>query len=133
MGVKPYAIASSVSLIIAQRLARRLCEKCKEPIDVPAEALLKEGFSKADVAEGITVYHPKGCNSCTNGYKGRVGIYQVMPVSETIGRIIMEGGNSMQIAEQAKAEGVADLRRSGLKKVMDGVTGLEEINRVTVD
>ena len=133
MGVKPYAIASSVSLIIAQRLARRLCSNCKEPVDVPAEALLKEGFTRADVEAGITVFHAKGCSQCTNGYKGRVGIYQVMPCTETIGRIIMEGGNSMQIAAQAKAEGVADLRQSGLKKVKDGLTSLEEINRVTVD
>jgi type IV pilus assembly protein PilB len=133
MGVKPYAIASSVSLIIAQRLARRLCSNCKEPVDVPAEALLKEGFTKADIESGVTVFSAKGCSQCTAGYKGRVGIYQVMPCSETIGRIMMEGGNSLQIAAQAKAEGVADLRQSGLKKVKDGLTSLEEINRVTVD
>jgi type IV pilus assembly protein PilB len=133
MGVKPYAIASSVSLIIAQRLARRLCSNCKEPIDIPAEALLKEGFTEADVESGITVYHAKGCSSCTNGYKGRVGIYQVMPCTEALGRIIMEDGNAMQIATQAKIEGVADLRMSGLKKVKDGLTSLEEINRVTVE
>jgi type IV pilus assembly protein PilB len=133
MGVKPYAIASSVSLIIAQRLARRLCSNCKEPVDIPAEALLKEGFTRADVEAGLTIFHAKGCSQCTGGYKGRVGVYQVMPCTETIGRIIMEGGNSMQIASQAKAEGVADLRQSGLKKVKDGLTSLEEINRVTVD
>jgi type IV pilus assembly protein PilB len=133
MGVKPYAIASSVSLIIAQRLARRLCDQCKEPIDVPAEALRKEGFTQADVDAGIEVYHAKGCSHCTNGYKGRVGIYQVMPVTETIGRIIMEGGNAMQIADQSRKEGVPDLRMSGLKKVKDGVTSLEEINRVTIE
>jgi type IV pilus assembly protein PilB len=133
MGVKPYAIASSVSLIIAQRLARRLCSNCKEVVDIPAEALLKEGFSKEQVDAGITVFSAKGCGQCTNGYKGRVGIYQVMQVSEALGRIIMEGGNAMQIAAQAKKEGVADLRASGLKKVKDGVTSLEEINRVTID
>jgi type IV pilus assembly protein PilB len=133
MGVKPYAIASSVSLIIAQRLARRLCSNCKEPVDIPAEALLKEGFTKADIEGGVTIFHAKGCSQCTAGYKGRVGIYQVMTCSETIGRIMMEGGNSMQIAAQAKAEGVADLRMSGLKKVKDGLTSLEEINRVTVE
>ncbi len=134
MGVKPYAIASSVSLIIAQRLARRLCGNCKEPIEIPHEALLKEGFTEADIASGgFTIFAAKGCSQCTNGYKGRVGIYQVMPCTETIGRIMMEGGNSMQIAAQAKAEGVADLRQSGLKKVKDGLTSLEEINRVTVD
>jgi len=133
MGVKPYAIASTVSLIIAQRLARRLCDNCKEPVDVPAEALLKEGFTQADVDEGLTILHAKGCSQCTNGYKGRVGIYQVMPVTETIGRIIMEDGNALQIAEQAKKDGVPDLRQSGLKKVKDGITSLEEINRVTID
>jgi type IV pilus assembly protein PilB len=133
MGVKPYAIASSVSLIIAQRLARRLCPNCKEPVDIPAEALLKEGFTRPDVEAGLTIYHAKGCSQCTAGYKGRVGIYQVMTCTESIGRIIMEGGNSMQIAAQAKKEGVADLRLSGLKKVKDGLTSLEEINRVTVD
>jgi type IV pilus assembly protein PilB len=133
MGVKPYAIASSVSLIIAQRLARRLCSNCKEPVDIPAEALMKEGFTQADIASGVTIFSAKGCNQCTNGYKGRVGIYQVMSVSETIGRIIMEGGNALQIAETAKKEGVADLRQSGLKKVKDGLTSLEEINRVTID
>jgi type IV pilus assembly protein PilB len=133
MGVKPYAIASTVSLIIAQRLARRLCDNCKEPIDVPAEALLKEGFTPADIKEGITVHAAKGCSACNGGYRGRVGIYQVMPVTETIGRIIMGGGNAMQIADQAKADGIADLRTSGLRKVKDGITSLEEINRVTID
>ena len=133
MGIKPYAIASSVSLIIAQRLARRLCAHCKQPIDVPKEALLKEGFTEADVDEGITVYSAEGCNQCNSGYKGRLGIFQVLPVSETIGRIIMEGGNSLQIADQAVAEGIPDLRQSGLKKVRDGLTSLEEINRVTID
>ena len=133
MGIKPYAIASTVSLIIAQRLARRLCPNCKQPIDVPKEALIKEGFSEKDVDEGITVYSAEGCNQCTNGYKGRLGLFQVLPVSEAIGRIIMEGGNSLQIADQATEEGIPDLRASGLKKVKDGLTSLEEINRVTID
>jgi type IV pilus assembly protein PilB len=133
MGVKPYAIASSISLIIAQRLARRLCDNCKEPVDIPNEALLKEGFTAADVEEGLTIFSAKGCNQCTNGYKGRVGVYQVMPVTETIGRIIMEDGNAMQIAEQARRDGIPDLRMSGLKKVKDGITSLEEINRVTIE
>ena len=133
MGVPPYNIASSVHLIIAQRLARKLCNQCKEAISIPKEALLKEGFTKENVAKGITVYHPKGCDQCNEGYKGRVGIYQVMPVSEAMGRIIMEGGNAMQLADQAKKEGVPDLRESGLKKVMDGVTSLDEVNRVTKD
>ncbi len=133
MGIKPYAIASTVSLIIAQRLARRLCQNCKKSIDVPKEALLKEGFSKADVKEGITIYAAEGCNQCNAGYKGRLGIFQVMPVTEAIGRIIMEDGNAMQIADQAAAENIPDLRQSGLKKVKDGFTSLEEINRVTID
>jgi type IV pilus assembly protein PilB len=133
MGVKPYAIASSVSLIIAQRLARKLCSNCKEPLDIPPEALLKEGFTRADIDAGMTIFTAKGCAQCTGGYKGRVGIYQVMPCSEQIGRIIMEGGNAIQIAEEAKKEGVTDLRTSALRKVKDGITSLEEINRVTIE
>ena len=133
MGIKPYAIASTVSLIIAQRLARRLCQNCKKPIEVPTEALLKEGFSKADVKEGVTIYSAEGCSQCNSGYKGRLGIFQVMPVTDAIGRIIMEDGNAMQIADQAAAENIPDLRQSGLKKVKDGLTSLEEINRVTID
>ena len=133
MGVKPYAIATSVSLIIAQRLARRLCEKCKEARDVPREALEKEGFEADDLDQGLTVFGPKGCKSCNGGYKGRVGIFQVMEVSEAMGRIIMEDGNAMQIADQAATEGVYDLRRAGLNKVKEGVTSLEEINRVTIE
>jgi type IV pilus assembly protein PilB len=133
MGVKPYAIATSVSLIIAQRLARRLCDNCKEVKDVPKEALEKEGFDAKDIENGLTVFGPKGCNSCNEGYKGRVGIFQVMEVSEAMGRIIMEGGNAMMIADQAAKEGVLDLRRAGLNKVKDGLTSLEEINRVTIE
>jgi type IV pilus assembly protein PilB len=133
MGVKPYAIATSVSLIIAQRLARRLCSTCKQPIDVPPEALRKEGFQDADIAAGIKVYAPKGCTSCTDGYKGRVGIYQVMPVTEELGRIIMADGNAIDIGDQAAKEGVWDLRRSGLEKVRQGVTSLDEINSVTLE
>jgi type IV pilus assembly protein PilB len=133
MGVKPYAIATSVSLIIAQRLGRRLCSHCKQPVDIPPEALLAEGFTKEDVESGLKLYAPKGCGNCTDGYKGRVGIYQVMPVTETIGRIIMEGGNAIDINDQAKKEGVWDLRKSGLKKVKDGMTSLEEVNAVTVE
>jgi type IV pilus assembly protein PilB len=133
MGVKPYAIATSVSLIIAQRLGRRLCSHCKQPVDIPAEALLAEGFTKEDVESGLKLYGPKGCGNCTDGYKGRVGIYQVMPVTEAIGRIIMEGGNAIDINDQARKEGVWDLRKSGLKKVKDGMTSLEEVNAVTVE
>ncbi|MFO1510858.1 MAG: type IV-A pilus assembly ATPase PilB [Steroidobacteraceae bacterium] len=133
MGVKPYAIATSCSLIIAQRLARRLCSQCKHLVDVPADALEKEGFSKEDVAAGIKIYGPKGCQACTDGYKGRVGIYQVLPVTEEIGRIIMEGGSAIDIGDAAKRMGVWDLRRSGLEKVRQGMTSLEEINSVTIE
>lgn len=132
MGVPPYNIASAVALIIAQRLARRLCPHCKRVEDIPREALLREGFTEEDLP-GLKIYGPVGCDQCTGGYKGRVGIYQVMPVSEAMGRIIMEGGNAMQLADQARREGIADLRQSGLKKVKDGITSLEEINRVTKD
>jgi type IV pilus assembly protein PilB len=132
MGVKPYAIATSVSLIIAQRLARRLCKSCKQVVDVPEEALLKEGFEAADIPT-LKIYGPQGCSSCSDGYKGRVGVYQVMPVTEAIGRIIMEDGNAMDIAEQARKEGVWDLRRSGLEKVKQGLTSISEINAVTVE
>ncbi len=133
MGVKPYAIATSVSLIIAQRLARRLCGNCKEVRDVPKEALLKEGFTSDEIDAGISIFGPVGCNQCNEGYKGRLGIFQVMEVSEAMGRIIMEGGNAMQISDQAAKEGVIDLRRAGLNKVKEGVTSLEEVNRVTIE
>jgi type IV pilus assembly protein PilB len=130
MGVPPFNIASAVTLIIAQRLGRRLCNNCKEPEDIPADALLEEGFTQEQIDDDLTIYKAVGCDSCTAGYKGRVGIYQVMPISEAMGRIIMEGGNSMMLADQAEKEGVADLRTSGLKKVAAGLTSLEEINRV---
>ena len=133
MGVKPYAIATSVSLIIAQRLARVLCNNCKEVKDIPREALEKEGFTAEEIESDLTIFGPKGCKQCNDGYKGRIGIFQVMEVSEAIARIIMEGGNSMQIADQAVAEGVINLRQSGLNKVKGGVTSLEEINRVTIE
>jgi len=134
MGVKPYAIATSVSLIIAQRLSRRLCNACKQPLDLPHDVLLKEGFSEEQIASSsFKIYKPVGCGQCTDGYKGRVGLYEVMPVSEAIGRIILEGGSAPHIAAEARREGVWDLRTSGLKKVMDGQTSLEEVNRVTVE
>jgi type IV pilus assembly protein PilB len=133
MGVKPYAIATSVSLIIAQRLARRLCSHCKQPMDIPKEALLKEGFQEADVAAGIKIFGPKGCDSCTDGYKGRVGIYQVLPVTDSIARIILALGSAVDIGAQAAKEGVWDLRRAGLEKVRAGLTTLEEVNSVTIE
>ena len=132
MGVPSYNIASSVHLIIAQRLARRLCASCKEPADVPEEALLSEGYKKEEMKD-LKIYKPVGCDNCTDGYKGRVGIYQVMPISEAMGQIIMEGGNALQLGQQATVEGIADLRTSGLRKVKAGVTSLEEINRITKD
>ncbi|HKJ22180.1 MAG TPA: type IV-A pilus assembly ATPase PilB [Gammaproteobacteria bacterium] len=132
MGVASFNIASAVSLIIAQRLARRLCSHCKAPADIPRDALLEAGFGE-DELDDMQLYSAVGCDQCNNGYKGRVGIYQVMPLSEEIGKIIMGGGNALDIAEQAGKEGVSDLRRSGLKKVRDGVTSLEELNRVITD
>ncbi|WP_041440910.1 type IV-A pilus assembly ATPase PilB [Thioalkalivibrio sulfidiphilus] len=133
MGVPPYNIASSILLIIAQRLARRLCNHCKTVDDVPKDVLLQEGFTEDDFKDGIKIYKAVGCDQCTNGYKGRVGIYQVLPISEATQRLILEGGNSMQLAEQARKEGINDLRRAGLLKVKAGMTSLEEINRVTKD
>jgi len=133
MGVKPYAIATSVSLIIAQRLARKLCVTCKVPMDVPREALAKEGFQPADIESGMRIFAPKGCANCTDGYKGRVGIYQVMPVTDAIARLILAGGSAVDISDQSAKEGFWDLRRSGLEKVKSGLTSLEEINSVTIE
>lgn len=127
MGVAPFNIASSVIMITAQRLARRLCS-CKKPVDIPVEALLQAGFTEDDLDGSWHPYGPGGCERCKgSGYKGRVGIYQVMPVTEEIAHIIMTGGNSMDIAEQARREGINDLRQSGLLKVKQGVTSLEEV------
>ena len=130
MGVAAYNIASTINLIIAQRLVRRLCEHCKQPEDLPREALLKEGFSEEQL-EDITVYRPVGCSKCNGGYKGRLGIFQMMPISEEMGRLIMSGADAMAIADQAAKENIPDLRGAGLKKVMLGETSLEEVNRVT--
>jgi general secretion pathway protein E len=132
MGVASFNIASTVTLIIAQRLARRLCTHCRREEEVPPEALLAEGFTETELKD-ITIFGPVGCDHCTGGYKGRVGLYEVMPVTDEIGRLIMEGGNSMEIADLARQQGVVDLRRAGLNKVRDGLTSLEEINRVTKD
>jgi type IV pilus assembly protein PilB len=133
MGVPPFNIASAVSLIIAQRLARRLCEHCKTPEEVPRAALEEEGFTDKQVTEGFTLYKAVGCDQCSDGYKGRVGIYQVMKLSEEMGQIIMNNGNALDLAQQAQKEGVNDLRQSGLLKVIQGITSLEEVNRVTKD
>jgi len=133
MGIAPYNITSSVTLIIAQRLARRLCSKCKRSVQLPPQALLAEGFSEAEIAAGFTVYEAVGCDECTSGYKGRTGIYQVMPMNDAIQEIVLEGGNAMQIAEKAQKAGIRDLRQSALMKVRNGITSLAEINRVTKD
>jgi type IV pilus assembly protein PilB len=127
MGVAPFNIASSVILITAQRLARKLCENCKAPAEYPREALLRAGYKETELDGSWKPYKAVGCSSCSNGYKGRVGIYQVMPISEEIQRIILSQGTAMDIAKQAKAEGVRDLRESGLVKVRAGVTSLEEV------
>ncbi|HET8871232.1 MAG TPA: type IV-A pilus assembly ATPase PilB [Aquabacterium sp.] len=131
MGVAPFNIASSVILITAQRLARRLCENCKAPADYPREALLKAGFKEEELDGKWKPYKAVGCSSCNNGYKGRVGLYQVMPISEEIQRIILSQGTAMDIAKQARLEGVRDLRESGLVKVKIGATSLEEVIAVT--
>ena len=132
MGVAPFNIASSVILITAQRLARRLCKECKQPADIPKEALLRAGFQKADLDGSWTPYQPVGCDVCKGtGYKGRVGIYQVMKISEELNRIIMTNGNAIDIAEQSQREGIRDLRQSGLLKVRQGMTSLEEVEACT--
>jgi type IV pilus assembly protein PilB len=131
MGVAPFNIASSVLLITAQRLARKLCENCKKPADYPRESMLKAGFKPEDLDGNWKPYRAVGCSACNNGYKGRVGIYQVMPITEAIQRIILSEGTALDIAKQAQAEGVRDLRQSGLIKVRSGVTTLEEVITVT--
>ncbi len=133
MGIAPFNITSSVTLVIAQRLARRLCNNCKRPVDLPPNALLAEGFTQAQLDAGITLYEAVGCGECTEGYKGRTGIYQVMPMSEEISVIVLAGGNAIQIAEAAQRAGVNDLRQSALVKAAAGTTSLAEINRVTKD
>lgn len=131
MGIAPFNIASSVIMITAQRLARKLC-KCKQPIDIPKEALLRAGFDEGELDGSWKPYHAVGCELCKGtGYKGRLGIYQVMPITDDMRRIIMSNGNAIDIADQARREGVSDLRRSGLNKVMTGLTSLEEIESVT--
>ncbi|WP_108649263.1 type IV-A pilus assembly ATPase PilB [Dongshaea marina] len=131
MGVPAYNIASSVTLIMAQRLARRLCDHCKEPEEVPEVQLLELGFSEEQVKKGFTVYKPKGCPECSGGYKGRVGLYEMLVMSENIAKLIMEGANSLDIAELGIKEGMQSLHMSGLVKVTQGVTSLAEVNRVT--
>ncbi|MBV7497229.1 type IV-A pilus assembly ATPase PilB [Pseudomonas sp. PDM24] len=132
MGIQGFNIATSVSLIIAQRLARKLCSHCKKPIEIPREALLKEGFPEERIGS-FTIYEPVGCDQCNNGYKGRVGIYEVVKNTPDLQRLIMAEGNSLEIDIQMRKDGFNDLRTSGLLKAMQGITSLEEINRVTKD
>jgi type IV pilus assembly protein PilB len=134
MGVPAFNIATSVTLIIAQRLGRRLCNECKTIDELPQEVLEQEGFTGEDLAQdSFKIFKAVGCDKCTGGYKGRVGIYQVMTISEEMQRLIMGGANSIDLADQARKEGIDDLRRSALKKIMQGVISLEEANRVTKD
>ncbi|MBD9565391.1 type IV-A pilus assembly ATPase PilB [Pseudomonas sp. PDM09] len=132
MGIQGFNIATSVSLIIAQRLARKLCSHCKKPIEIPREALVKEGFPEERIGS-FTIYEPVGCDQCNNGYKGRVGIYEVVKNTPELQRLIMAEGNSLEIDIQMRKDGFNDLRTSGLLKAMQGITSLEEINRVTKD
>ena len=131
MGIPSFNIATSVSLIIAQRLARRLC-KCKVKVDIPMETLIEEGFTEAQAATA-EIFRPNGCDNCNNGYKGRVGIYEVVPITPGMQQIIMAEGNSLEISQKAQEEGFSNLRQSGLLKALQGVTSLEEVNRVTRD
>ncbi|RUO78516.1 type IV-A pilus assembly ATPase PilB [Pseudidiomarina taiwanensis] len=131
MGVPAYNIAGSVSLIIAQRLARRLCNVCKEPQEIPADELLRQGYSQAEIDTGMTIFKAVGCDQCTNGYKGRTGIYEVMPITDNIQDLIMTGASSLTIAKQAHKDGISSLRHSALLKVAKGIISLVEANRVT--
>jgi type IV pilus assembly protein PilB len=131
MGIAPFNIASSVILITAQRLARRLCPQCKKPMDIPYETLIEAGYREEEVDGSWTPYQPVGCSACNNGYRGRVGIYQVMPIGEDMQRIILADGSALEIAQQARKEGVRSLRESGLHKVKLGLTSLEEVLAVT--
>jgi type IV pilus assembly protein PilB len=133
MGVPAFNIATSVSLIIAQRLGRRLCNGCKQAADVPQDVLLKEGFTQEQIDTGFTLYRPNGCDKCNGGYKGRVGIYEVVKITDELANMIMEEASSIKIAKQAQAEGFRNLRQAALLKVIQGVTSLEEANRVTKD
>jgi len=132
MGIPAFNVATSVSLVIAQRLARRLCDNCAEPADLPQETLIEEGFEEEDLASA-NIRRPVGCDKCNGGYKGRVGIYEVVRITPQLQRIIMEGGNSLVLAEAAEQAGFNNLRKSGLRKAAMGQTSLEEINRVTKD
>ena len=132
MGIQAFNLATSVILVVAQRLGRKLCSNCKEPLSIPQEALLQGGFKQEEL-EGLILYGPKGCDQCNQGYKGRVGLYEVLPISKEIAKIIMKNGSAIDIANQMEQEGFITLRRAGLNKVKLGLTSLAEINRVTKD
>ncbi|NNE37263.1 MAG: Flp pilus assembly complex ATPase component TadA, partial [Gammaproteobacteria bacterium] len=134
MGIAAFAVATSINLITAQRLLRRLHKEYREPLEMPDDALLKEGFTEEEVKEGIKLFEPvTGNDDCPNGYKGRAGIYQVMNISDTMKRLIIEGANAVQLADQALKEGIWDIRKSGLAKARQGATSLTEVNRVTIE
>jgi type IV pilus assembly protein PilB len=133
MGVAPFAIATTLNVIIAQRLARRLCPHCKTPVSLPKDSLHAEGYTEADIDQGISLFQAVGCDQCNEGYKGRVGIYEVMPISDEMKRLIMKGANAMELADQSQKEGIPNIRQSALRKVKDGITSLEEINSITMD
>jgi len=134
MGIAPFAVATSINLITGQRLCRRMHAEYRQLLDMDEESLRKEGFPEEEIAKGVKIYGPvTGNEDCPSGYKGRAGIYQVMPISDATKRLIIEGANVVQLADQAAKEGIWDIRRSGLQKVMDGVTSLAEVNRVTIE
>lgn len=132
MGIPVYNLATALSLVIAQRLARRLCDACKKPVDLPDEALLSVGFHESELKK-VKVHEPAGCTKCQDGYKGRVGLYEVMPITTDLSTIIMAGGNAIELAKQAEAEGVYTIHRAGLNKVAEGLTSIDEVLRVTKD
>jgi type IV pilus assembly protein PilB len=130
MGVAPFNIASTVNLVIAQRLVRRLCNACKRETTLPTAVLLDVGFSEEQI-EDLTLYEPVGCNGCTNGYSGRTGIYEMMPVSDQTAELIMNKATEAELRRQVREEGTLDLKQQGIKKVAAGITSLEEVERVT--
>ena len=133
MGIQTFAVATTINLISAQRLLRRLNPTNKVPIKTPDEVLIDEGFPEEMIANGIEMFEPGKETEDNPGYKGRIGIYQVMPITEGIKRLIMEGANAVALADQAEKEGIWDIRRSGLQKVANGITSLAEVNRVTIE
>lgn len=130
MGVPPYNVAAALNMVLAQRLARRLCTHCKKPMDLPRKGLLREGFSAEEIDAGLVIYEAVGCERCTDGYKGRIGIYEVLPISEEMRKLIVHESSPHEIAKQAKIEGIIDLPNAGLAKVREGITSLSEIRRI---